>query len=349
MAEQKRKLTYKDAGVDIDLKTEALRNVKRMVSKTFTPQVLSGIGNFGTLFDISKLGFESPVLVASTDGVGTKLKIAVMTGRHDTVGMDLVNHCTNDILVQGAAPLFFLDYIASGRFDPDIFQQLVKGLAEACKDNGIALVGGETAEMPGFYGEEEYDLVGFILGAVDRNKLVDGSGIRSGDHLLGLESSGLHTNGYSLVRKILFDMEGFDLADQPEDLERPLGEELLMPHRSYLKAARAVEAVTEIKGMAHITGGGITDNLPRILPEGLAARVRYGSWPILPIFRLIVGLGGLSSHESLKVFNMGVGFIIVVAPEGSDAAREALDEAGYRSHVIGEVVQGESEVIYEKL
>lgn len=353
MAERKRNITYKDAGVDIDLKSQALDQVKRMVSKTFTPSVLSGIGNFGTLFDISKeqsdKDMEAPVLVASTDGVGTKLKIAIMADRHDTVGMDLVNHCTNDILVQGATPLFFLDYIASGRFNPALFQDLVKGLAQACKENGMALVGGETAEMPGFYGDDDYDLVGFIVGIVDRKKLVDGQKIKEGDLLIGIQSNGLHTNGYSLVRKVLFDMEGFGLDDRPGELEQPLGVELLKHHISYLKAVRAVEEVGEINGMAHITGGGLTDNLPRILPKGLSARIRFGTWPVPPIFRLIVGLGGIASEEALKVFNMGIGFVLVIDPAQKEPVMETLDKAGFQNHLIGKIVSGQNEVEYEGL
>lgn len=347
MEGKSRNVTYRDAGVDIDLKSQALSNVKKMVSSTFTSHVLSGIGNFGTLFDISGLGFEAPILVGSADGVGTKIKIAIMANRHDTVGKDLVNHCVNDILVQGATPLFFLDYIASGKFDPEAFQGVVKGLSDACKENDMALVGGETAEMPGFYGEGDYDLVGFILGAVDRPKLVDGSKIRAGDALIGLESSGLHTNGYSLVRKVLFDMEGLKLDEQPGKLERPLVDELLEPHRSYLKAIKSLEGVCEVKGMAHITGGGMTDNIPRILPDGTAVKIRFGSWPVPPIFSLIIGLGGIASDEALKVFNMGVGFVVVVDAAMKEKAMQKLKEAGYENFLVGEVVEGDKEVIYE--
>jgi len=347
MEGKSRNVTYRDAGVDIDLKSQALSNVKKMVSSTFTPHVLSGIGNFGTLFDLAGCGFESPVLVGSADGVGTKLKIAIMANRHDTVGVDLVNHCTNDILVQGATPLFFLDYIASGKFDPEAFQGIVKGLSDGCKENNMALVGGETAEMPGFYGEGDYDLVGFILGAVDRPKLVDGSKIRDKDLLIGIESSGLHTNGYSLVRKVLFDMEGLRLEDQPEKLERPLVDELLAPHRSYLSAVRALGEVCELKGMAHITGGGMTDNIPRILPDGTAVKIRFNSWPVPPIFSLIIGLGGIASDEALKVFNMGIGFVVVIDSTMKEKAINVLKEVGYNSYLVGEVVKGDKEVIYE--
>ena len=347
MVENGRKLTYKDAGVDIDAASEALSKVKRLVTSTFTKQVLSGIGHFGTLFDLSSTGFKEPVLVASADGVGTKLKVAFMADRHDTVGQDIVNHCANDIAVQGATPLFFLDYIATGRLRVGVFEGLVNGLAKACKENGIALVGGETAEMPDFYQDDEYDLAGFIVGAVERSEVVDGSAIREGDVLLGLESSGLHTNGYSLVRKILFDMEGLGIEDRPDGLERTLGEELLIPHRSYLDAIRAVKEVCPLKGMAHITGGGLTDNIPRVLPDDLAARIRIGSWPVPAIFKLLVGLGGLSSDEAHRVFNMGVGFVLILSSEDETPAGEALDRAGFTWSRIGEIVKGQRHVVYE--
>jgi phosphoribosylformylglycinamidine cyclo-ligase len=349
MVEKGRNITYRDAGVDIDAASSALDRVKEMVSSTFNPQVLSGIGHFGTLFDLSGLDMDAPVLVASADGVGTKLKVAFMADRHDTVGMDLVNHCTNDILVQGAKPLFFLDYIACGKFAPRVFEGIVKGLTDACRENGLALVGGETAEMPGFYPEGEYDLAGFIVGAVDRSQIVDGSRIQEGDVLLGLRSSGLHTNGYSMVRKVLFDMEGLKLEDRPGALERPLGEELLRPHRSYLKAIQALKGVCDVKGMAHITGGGLTDNIPRILPDGLAACIRFGSWPVPPIFKLVVGLGGLSSDEGLRVFNMGVGFVLAVGRGDRERAMEAVAGAGFEPDVIGDVVAGNKDVVYEGL
>ncbi len=347
MAKRGRNVSYRDAGVDIDSKSRALDSVKKMVSNTFNRHVLSGIGHFGTLFDISGHGFESPVLVASTDGVGTKLKIAFMAGRHDTVGIDLVNHCANDILVQGATPFFFLDYIAWGRFDPGIFSGLMKGLTDGCAANEIALVGGETAEMPGFYEDEEYDLVGFIVGGVEKGKIVDGNLIRKGDVLLGIGSSGLHTNGYSLVRKILFDMEGMKLEDKPDLLENSLGDELLKPHMSYRKAVQAVEKKCRIKGMAHITGGGLTDNIPRVLPDGSAVRIRFGSWTVPPIFRLVIGLGGVSSDEALKVFNMGIGFVIFLDSTEAGEALESVQTAGYDGWIIGEVVDGQGEVEYE--
>jgi phosphoribosylformylglycinamidine cyclo-ligase len=347
MAEKKQGVTYRDAGVNIDSKSESLKNVKRMVSSTFTKHVLSGIGHFGTLFDLSGLGYEAPVLVASTDGVGTKLKVAVMAGRHDTVGVDLVNHCVNDIVVQGATPLFFLDYIGTGLFEEAVFHDVVKGLSSACKANGMALVGGETAEMPGFYGKGDYDLVGCIVGAVEKSRIVDGSRVKKGDLLIGLSSSGLHTNGYSLVRKVLFEMEGLGLDDKPKGFERPLKDELLEPHRSYLGAVRAVEGCCEIKGMAHITGGGLTDNVPRVLPDHTSALIRYDAWPVPPIFKLVITRGAIASHESLHVFNMGIGFVIIVEPGDGDKALEALRKARFEPYVIGEIVEGKKEVIYE--
>lgn len=347
MEEKRRKTSYEDAGVDIDGANTTLAKMKGLISSTFTPHVLSGIGHFGTLFDLTKLEMDSPVLVSSADGVGTKLKIAFMADRHDTVGMDIVNHCTNDILVQGATPLFFLDYIACGKFKPRVFEELVQGLAHACKDNDMALIGGETAEMPGFYSEDEYDLVGFIVGAVDKSRLVDGSSIKVGDVLIGLRSSGLHTNGYSLVRKILLESGEMRLEDRPEVLDCSLGEELLKPHRSYLKAVRSVEKVCGIRGMAHITGGGLTDNIPRILPQGTSVRIRFGSWPVPPIFRLVMNLGGVSVEEALRVFNMGVGLTIAVEEESVEKVGHTLKDAGFEHDVIGEVVEGDRTVQYE--
>jgi len=271
-----------------------------------------------------------------------------MSGRHDTVGLDIVNHCTNDIIVQGAKPLFFLDYLACGKFEHSVFEDLMKGLTAGCRLNGMALVGGETAEMPGLYKENEYDLAGFILGAVEKDGIIDGSGIKEGDVLIGLRSSGLHTNGYSLVRKVLFDMEGMALDHQPEGLDRPIVDELLSPHRSYLEAFTALKEVCEIKGMAHITGGGLTDNLPRILPEGTSALIKFGSWPIPQIFKLIISFGGISSDEALRVFNMGVGFVVVVDSTSQDKAVETLNRLGMENDVIGQVVKGDNkEVIYE--
>jgi len=350
MKEKGKKVTYRDAGVDIDSATDSLKKVKGMVTSTFTPNVLSGIGHFGTLFDLSGTGFKSPVLVASADGVGTKLKIAFMTGKHDTVGMDIVNHCTNDILVQGATPLFFLDYIATGKFEPHVFEQLIAGLSTACKENNMALVGGETAEMPDFYSANEYDIAGFIVGAVEKSKVIDGSTIKNGDIIIGLRSSGLHTNGYSLVRKVLFDMEGLSVDDKLDGIDCSLGEELLKPHRSYLKAVKAVDDVCEIKGMAHITGGGLTDNIPRILPENVSAEIKVGSWPVPQIFKRIIEFGGLSSDEALRVFNMGVGLVIILDKDNLETAQKALSQVGFDHDLIGEIVEDDiKRVIFKNI
>ena len=278
-------MDYKSSGVDIDAGTETVRRIKRLAQATFTPGVLSDIGSFGGLFRLDTAAWKEPVLVSSADGVGTKLKVAFMANQHRTIGADLVNHCVNDILVQGATPLFFLDYLATGRLSPDVAEQIVEGLARACKENGCALLGGETAEMPGFYSEGEYDVAGFIVGAVDRAKIVDGRAIVPGDVLIGLPSNGLHTNGYSLARKIVFDELKLKVDSHLPDLGETVGEALLRTHRSYLTVIRPLLAGGLIKGMAHITGGGITDNLPRVLPPGSSARVNRSSWRVPAIFR----------------------------------------------------------------
>src|SRR5688572_13884992 len=277
-------MDYKASGVDIDAGHEAVRRIRGLARSTFTAGVLSDIGSFGGLFRLDLSRVTDPVLVSSADGVGTKLKVAFMTGRHDTIGADLVNHCVNDILVQGAEPLFFLDYLGTGRLAPDVAEQIVSGMARSCRENGCALLGGETAEMPGFYADGEYDVAGFIVGVVDRARVIDGRGIVPGDVLIGIPSSGLHTNGYSLARRIAFDHLGLDVTTEVPALGCTIGEALLETHRSYLPLVRPLLASGRIKGMAHITGGGITDNLPRVLPEGTDAIVRIGSWPVLPIF-----------------------------------------------------------------
>jgi phosphoribosylformylglycinamidine cyclo-ligase len=270
-----------------------------------------------------------------------------MAGRHSTVGTDLVNHCVNDIIVQGARPLFFLDYLAMGKLEPEVFQEVIDGLVKGCAQNGIALIGGETAEMPDFYPEGEYDLAGFIVGIVDRQKIIDGTNIKGGDRLIGLASSGLHTNGYSLVRKIFFEMENHALDDVPPEINRPLVDELLEPHMSYLKAVEAVSSEMTVKAMVHVTGGGFLDNIPRALPDGFSARVDVGSWNVPGIFRLIVALGGLDMREAFRTFNMGIGFIFVVSPDDSEKALGVLTEAGYSPYIIGEVERGEGGVRIE--
>jgi phosphoribosylformylglycinamidine cyclo-ligase len=309
--------------------------------------VLSEIGSFGGLFRVDTGRYREPVLVASADGVGTKLKVAFMADRHDTVGIDLVNHCVNDILVQGAEPLFFLDYLATGRLAPDVAASIVEGMARACRENRCALLGGETAEMPGFYGDGEYDLAGFIVGVVERSCVVDGRGIVPGDVLIGLPSSGLHTNGYSLARRILFDRLGLSIGTYLAEVGRFVGEALLVPHRSYLQAVRPLLADGVVKGMAHITGGGITENLPRVLPEGTAASVRRSAWRPAPIFEFLQDRGEVPDEDMWRTFNMGIGLILVVpgADAGSVIAR--LHAAGETGAVaIGEIVAGKAQVLY---
>jgi phosphoribosylformylglycinamidine cyclo-ligase len=310
--------------VDIDRAGRALAGAGRHLRSTWNERVLSGLGAFGGLFDIAAFeGIAQPVLVSSIDGVGTKLKIAFATGRHDTVGACLVNHCVNDILVQGGRPLFFLDYFASGRLGEGVLEQVVGGMAAACRENGCALIGGETAEMPGFYAEGEYDLAGCIVGVVDRGALVDGSGIADGDLLVGLASTGLHTNGYSLARRALLDSGRYALDASPEGLENSLADALLAVHRSYLETVRRLSAALRIKGMVHITGGGFFDNIPRILPEGLGAVVETARWQPPPLFPLIAAAGPVPREEMYRVFNMGVGFVVVIDPADL-AALEAL-------------------------
>lgn len=339
-------MDYKSSGVDIDAGHETVRRIRGLAKSTYTAGVLSEIGSFGGLFSLGG-AWTDPVLVSSADGVGTKLKIAFMTDRHDTIGVDLVNHCVNDILVQGAVPLFFMDYLATGALSPDVAEQIVRGLARACRDNGCALLGGETAEMPGFYAAGEYDVAGFIVGAVERNALITGAGIAAGDVLLGLPSSGLHTNGYSLARRIVFEGLGLSVDSHVPDLGETVGEALLRPHRSYLPVVRPLLGTGRIKGMAHITGGGITDNLPRVLPEGLAARVDRASWRTPAIFRWLGEAGSVPEMDLRRSFNMGIGLILVVAPGDVDAVRAALLDAGEANAVaIGEIEAGAGGVQY---
>lgn len=336
-------LTYKDSGVDIDAAGRATSRIRELARETLTPGVLGEIGGFGGLFDGVFPDISEPVLVSSTDGVGTKLKAAFLTGRHDTVGADLVNHCINDIGVQGARPLFFMDYIATGKLDPEVVVALVEGVTRACRESGCALLGGETAEMPGFYNEGEYDIAGFIVGVVDRSRLVTGKDIRPGDLLVALPSVGLHTNGYSLARKLLFDIAGWTVDTRVPELGVTVGEELLKEHVNYEPVLRSALERKLVRGLAHITGGGITDNVPRILPRGCRAQVRLGSWPVLPVFELMARIGAISTEEMLRATNMGVGMIAVVGPECLDAFASVVDS---RHFVIGEVVEGEPGVHY---
>ena len=343
-------MDYKLSGVDIDAGNEVVRRIRSLARGTFTRGVRSEIGSFGGLFDAAAAGFSDPVLVASADGVGTKLRLAFMSGVHSTIGVDLVNHCVNDILVQGAQPLFFLDYLATGRLDPDVAVQIVDGLARACRENGCALLGGETAEMPGFYADGEYDVAGFIVGAVARDRVIDGRTIAAGDILIGVPSSGLHTNGYSLARRIAFDLAKLRITDEVPELGTTIGAALMTPHRSYLALVRPLLAAGIIKGMAHITGGGITDNLPRTLPEGLGARIDCGSWTPPPIFAWLQRSGGVPEDDMRRTFNMGIGLILVCAPGDErqmlDALRAAGEPAARRIGDVREAPGGGDRVAY---
>jgi phosphoribosylformylglycinamidine cyclo-ligase len=335
-------MDYKSSGVDIDAGNETVRRIRGLARSTFTSGVLSDIGSFGGLFQLDSGQNRHPVLVASADGVGTKLKVAFLANRHNTVGVDLVNHCVNDILVQGAEPLFFLDYLATGRLSPDVAEAVIRGMAAACRDNGCALLGGETAEMPGMYADGEYDLAGFIVGVVDRERLINGRTIAVGDVLVGVPSSGLHTNGYSLARRIVFDTLGLRVDSHVSELSMTVGDALLEPHRSYLNLIRPILDGGRVKGMAHITGGGITDNLPRVLPHGTAAVVDVSSWKVPPLFRWLQQSGSVPIEDMLRTFNMGIGLIIVTTAHQSEPLIEELAaRGGHDARVIGEVVPGE--------
>ncbi len=337
-------INYAGSGVNIDAGNETVRRIKRLARATFTPGVLSEIGSFGGLFRLDRERYTDPVLVSSADGVGTKLKVAFMTGRHDTVGADLVNHCVNDILVQGAEPLFFLDYLATGRLSADVAEQVVTGIARGCRENGCALLGGETAEMPGFYADGEYDMAGFIVGGVDRPRLIDGRSITPGDELIGLPSAGLHTNGYSLARKVLFEMAGFRPETFVPELGTTVGDALLASHLSYLAPVRPLLDRGVVKGMAHITGGGITENLPRVLPDGCAADIVTDRWTVPPIFRLIAKHGDIATEEMFRAFNMGIGLIVCCAAADCTGVLNVLRPAG--GFRIGSVVSGARTVAY---
>src|SRR5262245_43885607 len=340
-------MDYRQSGVDIDAGNETVRRIKQLARGTFTPGVLSEIGSFGGLFKLDREGFKEPVLVSSADGVGTKLKVAFMTGRHDTVGADLVNHCVNDILVQGAEPLFFLDYLATGRLEPAVAEQVIAGVARACRENGGALIGGETAEMPGFYPDGEYDIAGFIVGIVDRPKIIAGRGIVPGDVLIGLPSSGLHTNGYSLARRVFFDIAGWKANTHVGELGKSAGDALLAPHRSYLPVIRQVLERRWAKGIAHITGGGITENLPRILPDGCAAEIDPRAWQVPPIFRVLQQRGSIAVAEMFRAFNMGIGLIVACAAKDVDRVLNTVAAAGEQNaRRIGVVVAGDRTVRY---
>ena len=337
--------SYKDAGVDIDAANQAKDRIKRLARSTFNERVLSEIGSFGGMFSANFTDARDPVLVASCDGVGTKLKAAFAAGIHNTIGYDLVAHCVDDILVQGARPLFFLDYIATGKLDPEVVAQIVEGLARGCREADCALLGGETAEMPGFYADGEYDLAGFIVGVVDRSKVIDGARITAGDLVLGLPSAGLHTNGYSLARKLLLEVAGHRIETRLPELGCTVGEELLKPHRNYLPAlSRLIGHEGVIKGLAHITGGGLVENIPRILPTNVDVALKEGSWPVLPVFGLLEKIGNVPREDMLRTFNLGIGMVVVTAPQYAEMVKDRLMQAGEKFYVIGEVVEGDGKV-----
>jgi phosphoribosylformylglycinamidine cyclo-ligase len=337
-------LDYKQSGVDIESGDDAVRRIKSIARATFTPGVLSEIGAFGGMFRFPASNYSDPILISSADGVGTKLKIAFLSGIHDTVGADLVNHCVNDILVHGAEPLFFLDYLATGRLDSEVAAQIVSGMGRACGENGCALIGGETAEMPGFYNAGEYDLAGFIVGVVDRQRLVDGRGINIGDRLIGLPSTGLHTNGYSLARKIVFEKLGLGFDSLVPEVGDTVAGALLRTHRSYLKCMCPLLERGLVKGMAHITGGGIPGNLSRILPEGMSAQVEPDSWAIPPLFSFLQRGGDVPRDEMYRAFNMGIGLILACAPDRADLAMGILNDQGESPKLIGDIVAGDGSV-----
>jgi phosphoribosylformylglycinamidine cyclo-ligase len=341
-----KRITYADAGVDIARGDVAKERIKALAQETFNRSVLGGIGGFGALFAPDLRRFKNPVLVSSADGVGTKLKVAFQLGIHDTVGQDLVNHCVNDIAVQGAEPLFFLDYLATGRLQNKVIEKVVSGLAKACRENGCALIGGETAQMPGFYADGEYDLAGFIVGIVDRDRLITGKDIQPGDVLVGLPSTGLHTNGYSLARKLIFETAGHKPGDRVPALKEKAGVALMKVHRSYLPAIRQLTRRGVVAGMAHITGGGITENLPRILPKNISAEIDLVSWPVPPLFRYLQQLGDVPQDEMLRTFNMGIGLIAVVPQSKWKLAQSLLGSLGERFYVVGQTVKGDRSVCY---
>ncbi len=333
-------ITYSDAGVSIEAANVAVERIREMARSTFNARTLSEIGSFGGMFDGAFPSLRSPVLVASADGVGTKLKVAFETNTHNTIGRDLVNHCVNDILVQGARPLFFMDYIATGALSPEVIAGVVEGIARGCRENNCVLLGGETAEMPGFYAAGEYDVAGFIVGIVDREKVIDGKSIAAGDRVLGLPSVGLHTNGYSLARKLFFEVAGYNASTHLEELNTTVGQALLESHPSYLPVLEGLLDTGTIKGLAHITGGGLIDNIPRILPEGTAVEIRRGSWPQLPIFTLIERLGNVAAAEMHRTFNMGVGMVVVCADSDAQTIRTHVESLGVKIYDIGRVIAG---------
>ena len=343
-----KKHTYKDAGVDIDEGERFVKLIGPVVKRTFRPEVLTGIGSFGALFGLDTSKYMQPVLVSGTDGVGTKLKVAFKAGIHDTVGIDLVAMCVNDILTSGAEPLFFLDYFATGKLSPEDAAKVVEGIARGCEQAGAALVGGETAEMPGFYSEGEYDLSGFAVGVVERSAIVDGSTAADGDTIIGVASNGLHSNGYSLARKVYFEVMGMDVSTHVEDFGHTLGQELLRPTSIYVKPVlELLEKGINIKAMAHVTGGGIPGNLPRVLPKGIGAQVDEKAWPTQPVFELLARLGNVPQEEMRRTFNMGIGYILVSDTKNTDKILDSLDKNGYDCYIIGNLTKGAEGVRYE--
>lgn len=339
-------LTYADSGVDIDRADRAKRRIKYLAHRTFTRGAIGEIGGFGGLFAIDKKKFRDPVLVSSVDGVGTKLKVAFMMKLHHTVGADLVNHCVNDIAVQGATPLFFLDYLATGVLDPSVVEKVVEGIAEACRHNNCALIGGETAQMPGFYPNGEYDLAGFVVGIVDRSKIITGHEVEPGDVLVGLPSNGLHTNGYSLARKLFFEIARYTPETYANEIKNKVGNELMRTHKSYWPVVRRLVSAGLVHAMAHITGGGITDNLPRVLPKGTSAVVELGSWPVPPVFTHLQKIGNVPPDEMLRTFNMGIGMVLVVPAKKFKRVETLIEKCGEKSCLIGRIVRGDRKVTY---
>lgn len=339
-----KKLTYRDAGVDIDAGNLSVKLIKDSVKATYRPEVLGDLGGFGGLFAMSTK-YKEPVLVSGTDGVGTKLRLAFILDKHDTIGQDAVAMCVNDILVQGAEPLFFLDYLAVGKLEPEQVADVVKGVANACKESGCALIGGETAEMAGFYAEGEYDIAGFAVGAVEKSKIITSEKVKAGDVILGLPSSGVHSNGYSLVRKIIFDVKGFKGDEYIDELGKTIGEELLTPTRLYPKSCLPLIEKFDIHGMVHVTGGGYYENIPRALPENMGAEIDATSWPVPPIFNLLKEWGNVDWHEMYRTFNMGIGMIIIASADEAEKIKADLQARNEAVYEIGKVTQGSHEVI----
>lgn len=337
-------ITYSQSGVNIDAGNKAVKLIKKLAKSTYSPDVLSGIGGFSALFKIDFKTYKNPILVSSTDGVGTKLKIAFALNKHDTIGMDLVAMCVNDIITSGARPLFFLDYFACGKLHPEKFQKVVKGIAKGCKIADCSLIGGETAELPGLYKEDEYDLAGFCVGVVEKENIIDGKKIKAKDKIIGLASSGLHSNGYSLARKVLFEVGKFKLTDYHPQIKKTMGEDLLTPTYIYSVIILDLISKFKIKGIAHITGGGLLENIPRILPEGLKAKIIKGTWKIPPIFNLIQSIGKIEEEEMYQVFNMGIGMVVIVKEEEANFILNFLKKQRQNAGIIGEIVKGEKKV-----